>query len=96
MLVFTLLCSVVAALWIAIQQKAALIEKDAVIAVPRMRSWAMPTTRARRRSKAVDDATVWLHAEITKVYANVSDDELDSAVRWIVYAQLESPFRSCS
>ena len=108
-LVFTILC-VVAAVWIAIQQKdaviaakdaaiaakdAALIDKDAMIAAKD--ALLGDANHARKTAlKAVDDSTVWLRAEITKVYADVTDDELDSAVRWVGYAQPESPLRSCS
>jgi len=68
--------------------KALLQEKDAIID---------DVDLARKRAlRAQKDSEDWRVKEASKLYKDVSDDELDEASRWIAHAQPFSETRSCT
>ena len=49
----------------------------------------------KKALEAASEAKAWIKEQLDVIYANVTNDELDEAVRWIAYAEPQSTRRSC-
>jgi len=49
----------------------------------------------KKALEAASEAKAWIKRQLDIIYANVTDDELDEAARWIAYAEPHSFRRSC-
>lgn len=86
-IVAVLVC-IIAYLVVLIQQNYQLInEQDQLINDPNFNK--------RQFMLAFQEAESWRKAKVDEIYNNVSDDELDHAVRWIKYADPFAKHRSC-
>ena len=60
-----------------------------------IRKMADPDFNKRQAMLAFDSAQAWRREKVLEIYDNVTNQELDRAVRWISYAAPFAKERSC-